>query len=258
MLRNHRRFERCTCTDTHRPPGCSSAGAALNFPSPWIATLLYILEIASPPPSSSRSFFHTKYGGLSAPSASLAEAAESLFRCSILVIERAGSQGVEGRPRDGAPAGASTCLANVMGKSRPTPCSASSKTSKSRIDVRRLRVKYHLVFSKRSQDGVGDNMHLSLAFQSRHLEAVESGGPSGAYAPSTPPAAKQHQRVPVCWCTARPPRPDNDWSPDVTSATCTLSLGRHGALLVNNQIGLNHPARCRAAPPITAAATSPI
>jgi 2-oxoglutarate dehydrogenase E1 component len=137
------------------------------------------------------SFVHTKYVGTKRFSL---EGAESLIPLLELVIERAGLQGVEEVVLGMAHRGRLNVLANVMGK-EPADIFAEFED----IDPESMfgggDVKYHLGFSSDRKTRVGDNMHLSLAFNPSHLEAVDPVVVGRVRAKQRRRRDKKHERV---------------------------------------------------------------
>ncbi|MFI5290230.1 MAG: 2-oxoglutarate dehydrogenase E1 component, partial [Polyangia bacterium] len=140
----------------------------LNAPPIDRDTQLYILErIAAA--EVFESFVHTKYIGTKRFSL---EGAESLIPLLELTLERAGLHGVEEAVIGMAHRGRLNVLANIMGKS-----AADIFAEFEDIDPETMLgggdVKYHLGFSSDRKTRAGHAMHLSLAFNPSHLEAVD-------------------------------------------------------------------------------------
>jgi len=140
----------------------------LNQPALDRATQLFILErIAAA--EVFESFVHTKFVGTKRFSL---EGGESLIPLLELVLERAALHGVEETVIGMAHRGRLNVLANIMGKS-PADIFAEFED----IDPESMfgggDVKYHLGFSSDRQTRTGHSMHLSLAFNPSHLEAVD-------------------------------------------------------------------------------------
>ncbi len=131
-------------------------------------TKLYILErIAAA--EVFESFVHTKYVGTKRFSL---EGAESLIPLLEMVLERGGLQAVEEVVIGMAHRGRLNVLANVMGKSAGDIFAEFED-----IDPETMfgggDVKYHLGFSSDRKTRTGTALHLSLAFNPSHLEAVD-------------------------------------------------------------------------------------
>ena len=140
----------------------------LNVPSLDHDSRIYILDRITAS-EQLESFIHTKYVGTKRFSL---EGAESLIPLLEMVLERAGLQGVDEVVLGMAHRGRLNVLANIMGKS-PADMFAEFED----IDPESMfgggDVKYHLGFSSDRKTRVGDSLHLSLAFNPSHLEAVD-------------------------------------------------------------------------------------
>jgi 2-oxoglutarate dehydrogenase E1 component len=163
---------------------------SLNVPSLDRESRVYILDRITAA-EQFESFVHTKYVGTKRFSL---EGAESLIPLLELVIERAGLQGVEEVVLGMAHRGRLNVLANVMGK-EPADIFAEFED----IDPESMfgggDVKYHLGFSSDRKTRVGDSMHLSLAFNPSHLEAVDPVVVGRVRAKQRRRRDKKHERV---------------------------------------------------------------
>jgi 2-oxoglutarate dehydrogenase E1 component len=163
---------------------------SLNVPSLDRDSRLYILDRITAA-EQFESFVHTKYVGTKRFSL---EGAESLIPLLELVIERAGLQGVEEVVLGMAHRGRLNVLANVMGK-EPADTFAEFED----IDPESMfgggDVKYHLGFSSDRKTRVGDTLHLSLAFNPSHLEAVDPVVVGRVRAKQRRRRDKRHERV---------------------------------------------------------------
>ena len=141
---------------------------SLNVPSLDHDSRVYILDRITAAEQFER-FVHAKYVGTKRFSL---EGSESLIPLLEMVLERAGLQGVEEVVIGMAHRGRLNVLANIMGKS-PADIFAEFED----IDPESMfgggDVKYHLGFSSDRKTRVGDTLHLSLAFNPSHLEAVD-------------------------------------------------------------------------------------
>jgi 2-oxoglutarate dehydrogenase E1 component len=141
---------------------------SLNVPSLDSDSRIYVLDRITAA-EQFESFVHTKYVGTKRFSL---EGAESLIPLLELTLERAGLGGVEEVVIGMAHRGRLNVLANIMGKS-PGDIFAEFED----IDPESMfgggDVKYHLGFSSDRTTRTGDQLHLSLAFNPSHLEAVD-------------------------------------------------------------------------------------
>ena len=139
----------------------------LNAPPIDRDTRLYILDRLTAAEVFER-FVHAKYVGTKRFSL---EGGESLIPLVELVLERAGLHGVEEAVIGMAHRGRLNMLVNVIGKS-PSDVFGEFED----IDPESMfgggDVKYHLGFSSDRVTRAGDRIHLSLAFNPSHLEAV--------------------------------------------------------------------------------------
>jgi 2-oxoglutarate dehydrogenase E1 component len=163
---------------------------SLNVPSLDRDSRIYILDRITAA-EQFESFVHTKYVGTKRFSL---EGAESLIPLLEMVLERAGLQGVEEVVVGMAHRGRLNVLANIMGK-EPADIFAEFED----IDPESMfgggDVKYHLGFSSDRKTRVGDNLHLSLAFNPSHLEAVDPVVVGRVRAKQRRRRDKQHERV---------------------------------------------------------------
>jgi 2-oxoglutarate dehydrogenase E1 component len=140
----------------------------LNQPTLDKDTKLFILERMAAA-EAFESFVHTKYVGTKRFSL---EGGESLIPLLELVLERGALHGVEEAVIGMAHRGRLNVLANLMGKD-PADIFAEFED----IDPESMfgggDVKYHLGFSSDRKTRTGHSMHLSLAFNPSHLEAVD-------------------------------------------------------------------------------------
>ena len=140
----------------------------LNAPPIDKATQLYILEKVAAA-EVLENFIHTKYVGTKRFSL---EGGESLIPLLELIVERAGLHGVDETVIGMAHRGRLNVLVNVMGKS-PSDLFAEFED----IDPESMfgggDVKYHLGFSADRVTRTGQQMHLTMAFNPSHLEAVD-------------------------------------------------------------------------------------
>jgi 2-oxoglutarate dehydrogenase E1 component len=137
------------------------------------------------------SFVHTKYVGTKRFSL---EGAESLIPLLEMVLERGGLFGVEEVVIGMAHRGRLNVLATLMGKS-----AADIFAEFEDIDPESMfgggDVKYHLGFSSDRTTRVGDRLHLSLAFNPSHLEAVDPVVVGRVRAKQRRRRDKKHERV---------------------------------------------------------------
>lgn len=140
----------------------------LNQPTLDRETKLFILERMAAA-EVFESFVHTKFVGTKRFSL---EGGDSLIPLLELVLERAALHGVEESVIGMAHRGRLNVLANIMGKS-----AADIFAEFEDIDPESMfgggDVKYHLGFSSDRKTRTGHAMHLSLAFNPSHLEAVD-------------------------------------------------------------------------------------
>jgi 2-oxoglutarate dehydrogenase E1 component len=116
------------------------------------------------------SFLHTKYVG--AKRFSL-EGAESLIPMVDSFLEEAGRLGVHEVVIGMAHRGRLNVLTNVLGKSPREIFSEFEGPTDPGAYLNRGDVKYHLGFSSDHLTRAGEKIHLSLAFNPSHLEAVD-------------------------------------------------------------------------------------
>jgi 2-oxoglutarate dehydrogenase E1 component len=114
-------------------------------------------------------FIHTKYVGTKRFSL---EGGDSLIPLLDLVLQRAGQQDVEEVVIGMAHRGRFNVLANIMGK-RPADVFAEFEDLDPESVLGGGDVKYHLGFSSEMTTLSGKALHLSLAFNPSHLEAVD-------------------------------------------------------------------------------------
>jgi 2-oxoglutarate dehydrogenase E1 component len=142
--------------------------STLNQPPLDRATQLYILEGLTAA-EVLESFVHTKYIGTKRFSL---EGGESLIPLLDLILDRAGAQGTEEVVLGMAHRGRLNVLANVLGKSAGDIFAEFED-----IDPESMfgggDVKYHLGYSTDRLTRGGQLLHLSLAFNPSHLEAVD-------------------------------------------------------------------------------------
>ena len=140
----------------------------LNAPAIDKETQLYILEKVAAA-EVLENFIHTKYVGTKRFSL---EGGESLIPMLEMVVERAGLHGVEEIVFGMAHRGRLNVLVNVMGK---TPSDLFAEFED--IDPESMfgggDVKYHLGFSSDRVTRAGHHIHMSMAFNPSHLEAVD-------------------------------------------------------------------------------------
>jgi 2-oxoglutarate dehydrogenase E1 component len=140
----------------------------LNNPPIDRETQLYVLEKVAAA-EVLENFIHTKYVGTKRFSL---EGGESLIPMLELIVERAGLHGVDEIVLGMAHRGRLNVLVNVMGKS-PSDLFAEFED----IDPESMfgggDVKYHLGFSTDRVTRTGAKMHLTMAFNPSHLEAVD-------------------------------------------------------------------------------------
>jgi len=140
----------------------------LNAPPIDRDTQIYILQkvVAA---EVLENFIHTKYVGTKRFSL---EGGESLIPLLEMIVERAGLHGVDEAVFGMAHRGRLNVLVNVMGKS-PSDLFAEFED----IDPESMfgggDVKYHLGLSTDRVTRTGQHMHLSMAFNPSHLEAVD-------------------------------------------------------------------------------------
>ena len=115
-------------------------------------------------------FLHTKYVGVKRFSL---EGAESLVPMIDALLEEAGDLGVHEVVIGMAHRGRLNVLANVLGKSFDQIFSEFEGPADPSSFLNRGDVKYHLGFSADHVTGKGHRIHLSLAFNPSHLEAVD-------------------------------------------------------------------------------------
>ena len=115
-------------------------------------------------------FLHTKYVG--AKRFSL-DGGESLIPMFDSFLERAGALDVHEVVIGMAHRGRLNVLANVLGKSRSEIFSEFEGPKDPSAYLNRGDVKYHLGFSSEHLTQAGQKIHLSLAFNPSHLEAVD-------------------------------------------------------------------------------------
>jgi 2-oxoglutarate dehydrogenase E1 component len=116
------------------------------------------------------SFLHTKYVG--AKRFSL-DGAETLVPMIDFFLEDGGTSGLEEVVMGMAHRGRLNVLANVLGKSPGQIFSEFEGPADPRAYLNRGDVKYHLGFSSDHLTQQGQKIHLSLAFNPSHLEAVD-------------------------------------------------------------------------------------
>ncbi|PIE17253.1 MAG: 2-oxoglutarate dehydrogenase E1 component, partial [Proteobacteria bacterium] len=114
-------------------------------------------------------FLHVKYRG--AKRFSL-EGAEALVPLLALTIEEVGRRGVREVVIGMAHRGRLNVLANIMGKKRSSIFTEFDDRDPERM-LGRGDVKYHLGYSSDVHTRFGDDVHLSLAFNPSHLEAID-------------------------------------------------------------------------------------
>ena len=140
----------------------------LNAPPIDKETQLYILDRVAAA-EIFENFVHTKYVGTKRFSL---EGGESLIPLLDLILERAGIFGVEETVIGMAHRGRLNVLVNLMGK-RAGDIFAEFED----VDPEKMfgggDVKYHLGFSSDRVTRAGHKMHLTLAFNPSHLEAVD-------------------------------------------------------------------------------------
>ncbi|HEY2744437.1 MAG TPA: 2-oxoglutarate dehydrogenase E1 component, partial [Polyangia bacterium] len=140
----------------------------LNAPPIDRDTQLYVLEKVAAA-EVLESFIHTKYVGTKRFSL---EGGESLIPMLELIVERAGLHGVDEIVLGMAHRGRLNVLVNVMGK---TPAELFAEFED--IDPESMfgggDVKYHLGYSTDRVTRTGTKMHLTMAFNPSHLEAVD-------------------------------------------------------------------------------------
>ena len=182
----------------------------LNAPPIDRDTQLYILEKVAAA-DVLESFIHTKYVGTKRFSL---EGGESLIPVLELIVERAGLHGVDEIVLGMAHRGRLNVLVNVMGKS-PSDLFAEFEDIDPGVDVRRRRRQV----SPRLLDRPGDahaarNMHLTMAFNPSHLEAVDPDRRRARARQAAPAQGSDaRERCSASWCTATPPSPARGWSP---------------------------------------------
>jgi 2-oxoglutarate dehydrogenase E1 component len=162
----------------------------LNAPPLDRDTRVYILDRIAAAEAFER-FVHTKYVGTKRFSL---EGAESLIPLLELTLERAGVHGVEEVVIGMAHRGRLNVLVNLMGK-RAADIFAEFED----IDPESMfgggDVKYHLGFSSDRTTRAGDKLHLSLAFNPSHLEAVDPVVVGRVRAKQRRRGDAQHERV---------------------------------------------------------------
>jgi 2-oxoglutarate dehydrogenase E1 component len=140
----------------------------LNAPPIDRTTQLYILEKVAAA-EVLENFIHTKYVGTKRFSL---EGGESLIPALELIVERAGLHGVDEIVFGMAHRGRLNVLVNVMGK-LPVELFAEFED----IDPESMfgggDVKYHLGFSADRVTRAGHHLHMTMAFNPSHLEAVD-------------------------------------------------------------------------------------
>ncbi|HWE26551.1 MAG TPA: 2-oxoglutarate dehydrogenase E1 component, partial [Polyangia bacterium] len=140
----------------------------LNAPPIDRNTQLYILEKVAAA-EVLENFIHTKYVGTKRFSL---EGGESLIPMLELIVERSGLHGVDEIVFGMAHRGRLNVLVNVMGKS-PSDLFAEFED----IDPESMfgggDVKYHLGFSADRVTRAGHDVHMTMAFNPSHLEAVD-------------------------------------------------------------------------------------
>jgi 2-oxoglutarate dehydrogenase E1 component len=140
----------------------------LNAPPIDRDTQLYILEKVAAA-EVLENFIHTKYVGTKRFSL---EGGESLIPMLEMIVERSGLQGVDEIVFGMAHRGRLNVLVNVMGKS-PSDLFAEFED----IDPESMfgggDVKYHLGFSADRVTRAGHHVHMTMAFNPSHLEAVD-------------------------------------------------------------------------------------
>jgi 2-oxoglutarate dehydrogenase E1 component len=114
-------------------------------------------------------FIHQKYVGTKRFSI---EGGETLLPLLDLVLERAGSHGVEEAVLGMAHRGRLNVLTNILGK-KPSDLFAEFEDLDPESTLGAGDVKYHLGYSSDHLTRGGAKLHLSLAFNPSHLEAVD-------------------------------------------------------------------------------------
>jgi 2-oxoglutarate dehydrogenase E1 component len=140
----------------------------LNEPSLDVGTRIQILDRLTAA-EALESFVHTKY--VSTKRFSL-EGGDSLIPLLDLVLERAGAQGIDEAVIGMAHRGRLNVLANTMRKSAGDIFAEFEDIDPESV-LGGGDVKYHLGFSSEHTTRAGAKMHLSLAFNPSHLEAVD-------------------------------------------------------------------------------------